>query len=129
MRLVASPPGQPFQAPESEPEFESSAAFGPGRRYWTMSGRVLISDGQLLLVMPEDNGEPARLVVSASVDDLEVESKPWWSFGTGLYLNIQGDHYTVEPSSFYPAASVGKVRRARDSVRDLETALARAAGR
>ena len=79
--------------------------------------------------MPEDNGEPARLVVSASVDDVEVESKPWWSFGKGFYLNIQGDHYTVEPSSFYPAASVGKVRRARDSARELEAALSRAAGR
>jgi hypothetical protein len=36
----------------------------------------LISDGRLLLVMPEDDGEPARLVVSASIDDVEVESKP-----------------------------------------------------
>jgi hypothetical protein len=40
--------------------------------------------------MPEHNGEPARLVVSAPVDDVEVELKPWWSFGTGLYLNIPG---------------------------------------
>ena len=128
MRLVASPPGQPFQAPESEPEFESSAAFGPGRRYWTMSGRVLISDGRLLLVMPEENGEPARLVVSASVDEVEVESKPWWSFGTGLYLNVQGAHYTVEPSSFYPAASAGRARKARTSVREFEAALATARG-
>jgi hypothetical protein len=128
MRLVASPPGQPFQAPESEPEFDSSAAFGPGRRYWTMSGRVLISDGRLLLVMPEENGEPARLVVSASVDEVEVESKPWWSFGTGLYLNVQGDYYTVEPSSFYPAASAGRARKARTSVREFEAALAAAQG-
>jgi hypothetical protein len=91
-----------------------------------MSGRVLISDGRLLLVMPEDNGEPARLVISASVDEVEVESKPWWSFGTGLYLNIQGDHYTVEPSSFYPAASAGRARKARNSVREFEAALAEA---
>jgi hypothetical protein len=67
-------------------------------------------------------------VVSASVADVEVESKPWWSFGTGLYLNVQGDYYTVEPSSFYPAASAGRARKARTSVREFEAALAAAQG-
>jgi hypothetical protein len=128
MRLAQSPPGQPFEAPRGEPDFDSAAAFGPGRRYWTMSGRVLISDGDLLLVMPEEDARPARVVVSAPVGAVTVRSKPWWSFGAGLLLNVEGDDFTVEPASFYPGASVGKVRGARESVRDFEAALAAAKG-
>ncbi len=128
MRLTESPPGEPFEEPETDPDFDAHAAFGPGRRYWTMSGRVLISDGRLLLVMPEGDGRPPRVVLSAPVSVVTVESKPWWSFGTGLYLNVQGETYTVEPGSFYPSASVGKVRRARSSASEFEAALAEAKG-
>ncbi len=123
MRLVAAPEGTPFQPPTSEETvIELTAAFGPGRRYWTMDGSVIVTAGQLMLVLV-DGGQP-RTVVSAPLTDVSVLSKPRWSFGTGLYLEIAGERYTVEPEPLSGhAATPGRIKRARQAARDLERAL------
>lgn len=128
MRLAESPRGTPFQGLATEPEFEAVAAFGPGRRYWTMAGTVLIGDRHLWLVLPpEDAAAPPRLVVSEPIEGVSVVAKPRWSFGTGLYLRIGDDMYTLEPQPIYGHATTpGRIRRAREAVREFELALAAA---
>jgi hypothetical protein len=129
MRLVEAPPGTPFEPPSVPPEFESRAAFGPGRRYWTMDGTALIGAGRLSLVMAAADGDGSRVVVSAPVEQVEVISKPRWSFGTGLYLRVGGREVTLEPEPIYVnGTSPKRVRRARQRVRDFELALGRARG-
>ena len=120
-------PGDPFEPPATAPEYEAVAAFGPGRRYWTMAGTALISGGRLQLVTPEDEQGSARLVVSEPVDEVEVVAKPVWSFGTGLYLRIGDETFTLEPESIYGhGATPGRIRAARRRVREFEQALAAA---
>jgi hypothetical protein len=127
MRLVAAPEGTPFEPSASgETVIELPAAFGPGRRYWTMDGLAIVAAGQLVLVLAD--GGPPRAVLSAPLADVSVQSKPRWSFGTGLYLEIAGEHYTVEPEPLYGhAATPGRIKRARQAARDLERALTGAA--
>lgn len=125
MRLVDSPQGTPFEPPQAEPQFEARAAFGPGRHYWTMNGLAVVDDGRLRLVIPDESGEPANVVVEAPLETVKITSKPWYSFGTGLFLKIGPDEYTVEPDPIYPGgASPGKIRRARQAARELQAALA-----
>ena len=125
MRLLKSPPGTPFEPPQAEPRFAAPAAFGPGRHYWTMNGLALVEEDRFRLVLPDENGEPATVVVEAPLGTVKVESKPWWSFGTGLFLKIGTDAYTVEPN---PIATHGtspkRIREARQSASDLQAALA-----
>lgn len=127
MRLVKSPPGTPFEGAPEEPAFEAVAAFGPGRHYWTMAGAALIAGGRLSLIMPARAEEPPRLVLSEPVERVRVLAKPRWSFGAGLYLGIGEDTYTLEPEPLGGgAATPRRIRRAREAVREFESALAEA---
>lgn len=131
MRLVKPPTGTPLtpeaEAALAEAEFVVQAAFGPGRRYWTMSGLVAIDRGVLRMVLAVDADETSRVVVEAPLESVRVLAKPWWSFGAGLYLEAAGERYTIEPRSFYPLATPGKIASARDATSELE-ALLRAEG-
>lgn len=125
MRLVESPPGMPFERPPGAPAFEAVAAFGPGRRYWTMAGMALIAGGRLSLVLCDREGTPARVVVDEPVEQVRVIDKPRWSFGTGLYLGIGDETYTLEPEPIAGRpVTRGRIRGARNAVRDFERALA-----
>ena len=127
MRLVDAPGGTALEEPlADEPLLEVSAAFGPGRRYWTMLGTAIVTAERLLLVMPADGDGPRRLVVEAPTSEVTVLAKPRWSFGTGLFLGVGDDRYTVEPEPLYGhAATPGRIRRARQAAGELERALQR----
>lgn len=128
-RYLQSPEGSPFTLPD-DPQLVQRAGFGPGKRYWTHSGFAFIDDGQLLLVMPGADDQPERVVVTASVDRVTVKGKPWWSFGQGLHLEIDGEVYTLEPEPLVPgqAATPGRMKRAREAAKEFESALAAAKG-
>jgi len=126
-RYLQSPEGSPFKPPDN-PDLLQRAGFGPGRGYWTHSGFALINDGQLMLVMPGDDGRPERTVVAEDLARITVSRKPWWSLGLGLHLDIDGVFYTVEPEPLVPGmvASPARFRRARNAAKEFEATLAAA---
>jgi hypothetical protein len=124
MRLVDSPPGIPLENFDGEARFSAVAAFGPGRRYWTMAGTAIVTGEQLLLVMPVDRDASPRVVLAAALQDTSVRSRPWWSFATGLYLEVGDRGFTVEPEPLYGrTVTPARIRRARRAAAELESAL------
>lgn len=125
MRLVEPPAGNTLDDMlVEEPRLEYGAAFGPGRRYWTTKGEAIVTDRELLLVLPRDNEGRRRVALAASISQVTTIEKPRWSFGTGLFVAVGEDHYTVEPEPLYGrAVTPGRLRRAREAARELERAL------
>ena len=60
-----------------------------------MLGTAIVTADRLLLVMPADGDGARRLVVEAPIAEVTVLAKPRWSFGTGLFLGVGDDRYTV----------------------------------
>lgn len=124
MRLVDPPPGIPLEHFGGEVRFSAAAAFGPGRRYWTVAGTTIVTGEQLLLVMPAEREAPPQVVLAAALEDTSVRSRPWWSFGTGLYLEVGDQSFTVEPEPFHGSTvTPAHISRARRAAAELEKAL------
>ena len=124
MRLVDPPPGIPLEHFGGDVRFSAAAAFGPGRRYWTVAGTTIVTGEQLLLVMPAEREAPPQVVLAAALEDTSVRSRPWWSFGTGLYLEVGDQSFTVEPEPFHGSTvTPAHISRARRAAAELEKAL------
>jgi hypothetical protein len=84
----------------------------------------MVTGEQLLLVMPAEREVLPRVVLAAALEDTSVRSRPWWSFGTGLYLEVGDQRFTVEPEPLYGhMVTPALIRRARRAAAELEKAL------
>jgi hypothetical protein len=97
-----------------------------GRGYITRHGALFVEGGEVGLIKPGDEPLPKRILAAESARDVRVLAKPWWSFGTGMSIQIGDTKFTVEPDAIYQGVGFvtpRKIRRARASVREFETAL------
>jgi hypothetical protein len=113
---------------DEEPEYLAEhVGIGRGMRYVTKEGLLVISGGEVLLLLTPD-----EIIDSAPVSEVEILSKPKASFGTALSLKLRDETYKVEPEGMSQGLGLfsrKRLRRSKAAVEDFESALEAARGR
>jgi hypothetical protein len=100
-----------------------------GQHTITTDGALAIADGTVVLSEEGDGPTMEREIAGVPVADARVVAKPAIGLGASLVLQLGEATFKVLPEATYVGktwSTIGRVKRARESVAAFEQALARA---
>jgi len=101
-----------------QPEYVAEhVGIGRRLRYITTDGLLVVSGGEVLLLK-----NPDQIIDGAPASEVTIKSMRI-SFGTAVRLKLGEETYTVEGEGKFPGQGGGRWPRARETIKEFETAL------